>query len=80
MLVARKLGRKVVENCALKLRPYMKQAVEFLGFPMDNYDQIVASLCQETSDAIKPNEANVSNECMVHIFLIVFITSRSLII
>ena len=80
MLIARKLGKKVIQNCALKLRPYMMQAVEFMGFPLDNYYEIVASICQETSDAIKQNDANVSNECVVCIFLIVFITSLSLII
>ena len=58
----------------------MMQAVEFMGFPLDNYYEIVASICQETSDAIKQNDANVSNECVVCIFLIAFITSLSLII
>ena len=80
MFVAQKLGRKVVENCALKLRPYMKQAVEFLGFPLDNYDQIVPSICQETSHTVKPTEANASNECVVCIFIIVFIISLPLMI
>ncbi|KAL6331445.1 hypothetical protein AAG906_011384 [Vitis piasezkii] len=64
LLIARKLGKKVIQNCALKLRPYMMQAVEFMGFPLDNYYEIVASICQETSDAIKQNDANVSNECV----------------
>lgn len=69
MLVARKLGKKVIENCALKLRPYMMQAVESMGFPLDNYDEIVANICQETSDVMKQNEANGSNECVVCILL-----------
>ncbi|XP_042511174.1 muscle M-line assembly protein unc-89-like [Macadamia integrifolia] len=56
--IAQKLGKKVIENCASKLKPYMIQA----GISFNDYCDIVASICQETSDAAEQNEANVLGE------------------
>ncbi|KAK8509357.1 hypothetical protein V6N13_062408 [Hibiscus sabdariffa] len=44
--VARRLAEKVLENCALKLKPYLTQAVESLGISFDEYSSVVASICK----------------------------------
>ncbi|KAK6942275.1 hypothetical protein RJ641_027652 [Dillenia turbinata] len=46
--IRQKLAEKVIANCATKLMPYMKQAVQFMGFSVEDYEEIVAFLCQET--------------------------------
>ncbi|KAG5244441.1 myb protein [Salix suchowensis] len=47
--VARKLGEKVLERCAMKVKPYLLQAVKSLGISFDDYSDIVGSICQEIS-------------------------------
>ncbi|KAE8732826.1 Nucleic acid binding protein [Hibiscus syriacus] len=44
--VARRLAEKVLENCALKLKPYLTQAVESLSISFDDYSSVVASICE----------------------------------
>ncbi|XP_010265626.1 PREDICTED: micronuclear linker histone polyprotein-like [Nelumbo nucifera] len=56
--IARKLGEKVIENCAAKLKPYMMQAVQSTGNSLNDYYKIVSSICQETSDTVEHNDAN----------------------
>ncbi|XP_020534751.1 uncharacterized protein LOC105633610 isoform X2 [Jatropha curcas] len=51
--IARKLAERVIENCALKLAPYMHQAVQFAGFPLDNYGKIVAYICAQKSETVE---------------------------
>ncbi|XP_043700226.1 muscle M-line assembly protein unc-89-like [Telopea speciosissima] len=46
--IAQKLGKKVIENCADKIKPYMIQAVQSSGISFNDYCDIVASICQET--------------------------------
>ncbi|XP_010275763.1 PREDICTED: neurofilament heavy polypeptide-like [Nelumbo nucifera] len=60
--IARKLGEKVMENCAAKLRPYMMQAVQSMGNSLNDYSKIVTSICQETSDTVEHNDTNASGE------------------
>lgn len=47
--VARKLGEKVLERCAMKVKPYLIQTVKSLGISFDGYSDIVGSICQEIS-------------------------------
>ncbi|KAK7831453.1 sister chromatid cohesion protein pds5 like protein b-b [Quercus suber] len=44
-----KLGEKVITNCAVKLKPYLKEAVGSMGIALDDYAQIVTSVCQSES-------------------------------
>ncbi|KAK9282272.1 hypothetical protein L1049_005186 [Liquidambar formosana] len=48
-----KLGEKVIENCAAKLQPYLMEAVRSMGIALNDYAQIVASICQNESDTLE---------------------------
>ncbi|KAK8602607.1 hypothetical protein V6N13_057762 [Hibiscus sabdariffa] len=50
--VARRLAEKVLENCALKLKPYLTQAVKSLGISFDDYSSVVASICEVAPSAV----------------------------
>jgi hypothetical protein len=54
--VAWKLAERVLENSSTKLKPYLIQAVDTLGISFDDYSNIVASICQETSSVVNQNE------------------------
>ncbi|KAK7255137.1 hypothetical protein RIF29_28541 [Crotalaria pallida] len=45
------LGEKVIANCAVKLKPYLMKAVESSGRTLDDYAQIVTSICQKGSES-----------------------------
>ncbi|XP_042504521.1 dentin sialophosphoprotein-like [Macadamia integrifolia] len=60
--IAQKLGKKVIGNCVAKLKPYMVEAIDSLGVSINDYSDIVASICRETSDAAECNKANASGE------------------
>uniref|UniRef100_A0A2P2K6B3 Uncharacterized protein n=1 Tax=Rhizophora mucronata TaxID=61149 RepID=A0A2P2K6B3_RHIMU len=64
--IAWKLGEKVVTNCAAKLKPYLKEAVQSLGIPLDEYAPIVVSIIQDNSNALEDNQVNDSGEHMVN--------------
>uniref|UniRef100_A0A2N9IG34 Uncharacterized protein n=1 Tax=Fagus sylvatica TaxID=28930 RepID=A0A2N9IG34_FAGSY len=57
-----KLGEKVISNCAVKLKPYLKEAVRSMGIALDDYAQIVTSVCQSESDHLKHEHVNGSRE------------------
>jgi hypothetical protein len=54
--VAWKLAERVLENSSTKLKPYLIQAVDTLGISFDDYSNIVASICHETSSVVNQNE------------------------
>lgn len=54
--LARKLGEKVLESCATKLKPYLVQAVSTLGISLDDYSQVLATICQETPGSVEQND------------------------
>ncbi|KAJ6697744.1 ANDROGEN INDUCED INHIBITOR OF PROLIFERATION AS3 / PDS5-RELATED [Salix purpurea] len=72
--VARKLGEKVLERCAMKVKPYLIQTVKSLGISFDDYSDIVGSICQEisgdenkvsgeeTTEVATPEQAEPSND------------------
>ncbi|XP_077238085.1 uncharacterized protein LOC143879538 isoform X2 [Tasmannia lanceolata] len=60
--VARRLGEKVIKNCAEKLKPYLMQEVQSMGNSLDDYSEIVAFVCQETSDALEHSDLNASRQ------------------
>ncbi|CAA2976440.1 sister chromatid cohesion pds5-like [Olea europaea subsp. europaea] len=41
-----KLGERVLENCASKLKPYLQDVVSSMGISFGDYANIVASICQ----------------------------------
>lgn len=60
--IARKLGEKVFENCANKLKPCLMQAVKSLGISLDDYSKIVSSICQGTSSTADQNDDGVPEQ------------------
>ncbi|GAB2276360.1 hypothetical protein Dimus_011090 [Dionaea muscipula] len=44
--VAQKLGQKVLENCASKLKSLLIQIIKELGKSFDDYSKVVANICQ----------------------------------
>ncbi|XP_078433556.1 sister chromatid cohesion protein PDS5 homolog E-like [Wolffia australiana] len=51
--VARTLAEKVITNCAVKLKPCLMEAVESVGAPLTDYSKIIATICQESADALE---------------------------
>ncbi|KAK7352647.1 hypothetical protein VNO80_18071 [Phaseolus coccineus] len=60
--IAKKLGERVLESCATKLKPYLVQAVKSLDIPMDDYSLVLSSICQDTSDTGEKNDTCVTSE------------------
>ncbi|XP_044471482.1 muscle M-line assembly protein unc-89 isoform X2 [Mangifera indica] len=61
--IARKLGERVLEACAAKLRPYLLEAVKSTGISLEDYSTVVASIYQESAGSVDQND--VSNELKV---------------
>ncbi|XP_050894158.1 sister chromatid cohesion protein PDS5 homolog D [Lathyrus oleraceus] len=53
------LGEKVISNCAVKLKPYLMQAVVSSGRTLDEYPQIVISICQNQPESQVHNQSLV---------------------
>ncbi|XP_014501584.1 uncharacterized protein LOC106762282 isoform X2 [Vigna radiata var. radiata] len=60
--IAQKLGERVLENCATKLKPYLVQTVRSLGVSVDDYSAVLALICQDTSDDLEKNDTCVTSE------------------
>ncbi|MED6171778.1 hypothetical protein PIB30_043996 [Stylosanthes scabra] len=60
--IARKLGERVLESCATKLKPYLVQAVRSLGISIEDYGSVLASICQDACDGIEPNDLCATSE------------------
>ncbi|KAJ6956822.1 hypothetical protein NC653_038893 [Populus alba x Populus x berolinensis] len=60
--VAQKLGEKVLETCATKVKPYLIQAVKSLGVSLHDYSDIVGSMCQEISGTIEQKDVHAGDE------------------
>ncbi|XP_065858619.1 sister chromatid cohesion protein PDS5 homolog C-like [Euphorbia lathyris] len=45
--IAQKLSQRVMENSYKKLIPYMHQAVQYTGKPLEDYGRIVTVLCEQ---------------------------------
>lgn len=63
--ISRKLGERVLESCATKLKPYLAQAVKTLEMSLDDYSKVVASICKDASDDAEQNEVHASDEHVV---------------
>ncbi|CAK9146640.1 unnamed protein product [Ilex paraguariensis] len=53
--IARKLGERVLENCGVKLKSVLTQAVRSLGASLDDYSKVVTSLCEGTIGTVECN-------------------------
>jgi enoyl-[acyl-carrier-protein] reductase (NADH) len=62
-----KLGEKVITNCAVKLKNYLKEAVQSMGTALDDYSHIVTSICQSGSDPLKHEHVNGYVEAVEHL-------------
>uniref|UniRef100_A0A0R0JCT1 Uncharacterized protein n=1 Tax=Glycine max TaxID=3847 RepID=A0A0R0JCT1_SOYBN len=60
--IVQKLGERVIECCATKLKPYLVQAVKSLAISVDDYSAVLASICQDTSDDLEKNDTCVTSE------------------
>ncbi|XP_039688124.1 triadin isoform X2 [Medicago truncatula] len=64
--IARKLGERVLESCATRLKPCLLQAVNTLGISLDDYGDVLASICKETSDNLAQNDVCATSGHVVH--------------
>ncbi|XP_034922189.1 sister chromatid cohesion protein PDS5 homolog D isoform X2 [Populus alba] len=60
--IAWKLGERVITNCAAKIKPYLKEAVQSTGIPLDEYAPIVASIFLDESHTLECDYNNHSGE------------------
>ena len=60
--VARRLGEEVLESCAAKVKPYLIETVKSLGVSLDDYSDIVGSICQEISGSVEQNDVHAVDE------------------
>ena len=66
--IAWKLGERVITNCAAKIKPYLKEAMQSAGIPLDEYAPIVASIFQDESHTLKCDYSNHTREPLVCYF------------
>ncbi|GMI95108.1 hypothetical protein HRI_003180100 [Hibiscus trionum] len=59
--IARRLATSVLEDCALKLKPYLIQAVENSRIHFEDYSSVVTSICQVAPNAVVQND-DATNE------------------
>eukprot|EP00257_Ricinus_communis_P022198 XP_015581856.1 uncharacterized protein LOC8263872 isoform X2 [Ricinus communis] len=52
------LGERVIENCVSKLVLYMRQGVQYMGFPLDDYGKLVAYICAQNRGTPDHNKVN----------------------
>ncbi|XP_050363870.1 sister chromatid cohesion protein PDS5 homolog C isoform X2 [Argentina anserina] len=56
--ISRKLGERVIENSASKLKTHLEQEVETLGIALGDYSKVIASICEETAGDTEQNEVH----------------------
>ncbi|KAL0291023.1 UNVERIFIED_CONTAM: Sister chromatid cohesion protein PDS5 [Sesamum angustifolium] len=52
MPIAKKLAERVIQNSADKLRPYLEQALKSLDASLDDYGEVIASVCRENAGTL----------------------------
>ncbi|KAL3838565.1 hypothetical protein ACJIZ3_023156 [Penstemon smallii] len=60
--IAKKLTEKVIQSCADKLRPYLIEAVRTLDASLDDYSEVVASVCRENTGTGGLSNENISKD------------------
>ncbi|GFQ06806.1 DNA mismatch repair protein msh6 [Phtheirospermum japonicum] len=62
MPIAKKLAERVIQNSADRLRPYLAQVVKSLDASLDDYGEVVASVCRENTDTVGNSNESVSRD------------------
>lgn len=70
MPIARKLGERVLQSCAARLKPYLVQAVDTLGISLNDYSDVLASVCKDTSDNLALNDVCATSDHVVNFILL----------
>lgn len=52
----------MLAKCAVKLKPFLKEAVEFSGLSLDGYHEIVTKICNGSNGEVELDDVNVSKE------------------
>lgn len=52
----------MLEKCAVKLRPYLAQALKSSGVVLDDYSKVIASICQDTNGAVEQTDIHDVSE------------------
>ncbi|GER51737.1 sister chromatid cohesion protein PDS5 homolog A [Striga asiatica] len=60
--IAKKLAERVIESSADKLRPYLPQVVKSLDSSVDDYGEVVASLCRDNIVKIGNSNKSISKD------------------
>ncbi|KAL2237373.1 UNVERIFIED_CONTAM: Sister chromatid cohesion protein PDS5 [Sesamum indicum] len=59
MPIAKKLAERVIQNSADKLRPYLAQALKSLDASLDDYGEVVASVCREDAGTLRHSNESI---------------------
>lgn len=57
--IAKKLAEKVIKNGADKLRPCLAKVVNTLNASLDDYNEVVASVCKMTNGSFGHSDENI---------------------
>lgn len=52
----------MIENCADKLRPCLAKAVNTLNVSLDDYNEVIASVCRKTNGSFGHSDENILKE------------------
>ena len=63
--IGRKLGERVLQICAAKVKPYLVEVIGKMGTSIDDYSEVVASLCKDADGDVEQNEVQDCHENMV---------------
>ncbi|CAL0323191.1 unnamed protein product [Lupinus luteus] len=60
--IAKKLVENVLESCATKLKPYIVQAVNTMGISLDDYSDVLSSICNDGSGSLEQSDVCATSE------------------
>ena len=60
-----KLGKRIIANCAKRLKPHLVQKAQSMGSPLSDYCKMLADICQDKSVNLKQSQLTDSNESLV---------------
>ncbi|XP_019438790.1 PREDICTED: muscle M-line assembly protein unc-89 [Lupinus angustifolius] len=60
--IAKKLVENVLESCATKLKPYIVQAVNTMSISLDDYSDVLSSICNDGSVNLEQSDVCATSE------------------
>ncbi|KAL3650663.1 hypothetical protein CASFOL_007066 [Castilleja foliolosa] len=63
--IAKKLAERVIQKSADRLRPCLAEVVKSFDGSLDDYGEVVASLCRENTDTVENRNDNISRDELV---------------